>query len=467
MLKKIGLGFSILFYSLFYISTVQATNLLEIYHQALVSDPSFQSAISSYMAEEELIPQSRAELLPQINFSADRTWNKINTHQSVENISSSLKERAITHGINLNQSIFNLEAWQKLNIAKYNVKAAAATYNAEVQSLMQRAVSSFFNVLKAREILKYIDAEKQALYSEYQRAEQSFKVGIKTITDVQNAKAAYDTAISKYVTAKNNFDFSKENLRVITGKTYADLDWLKQEFPLNKPNPADIEQWSKMALEHNWALNAAKYNTLAAKASINSAKEGHLPTVNLSTSYNNSYANYGTNYNAEISDGSSFSNLIPEPYRTKGYSASLNLSLPIYSGGLIQSRVRAAIANYQTASAQEEQMRRNVLNMTRQSYLAIINDISKLKADQQAIVSNKSSLEGTQESYKVGIRTIIDVLNAQQSLYEAQSNYAIDRYDYINSMISLKQATGILSEKDLIEINQWLGQLEQNGHKNK
>jgi outer membrane protein len=428
------------------VQVVFATSLWEVYQQALKSDPTFQAAWAKQMAEAEALPQSQAKLLPQIGFSSYADWGE-SCYETSGGISTlpagkvTWKQRGHGFDFHLTQEIFNLSDWKDLSVAKNSVKASIATYNAAYQQLIQRTINAYLSVLQAREVLRFTEAEKQALYSDYQRVYQSFKVGLKTITDVYNARAAYDEAIARYVTAKNDLANSKEDLRSITGVLYNDLDWLKQSFPLVRPSPADVDQWVSTAVQQNWKLMSARFATFAARDRIQAARVDHLPTVNVSAQYNNDYVHV-TDFGYE---------------RQRGPVATVNLELPIFSGGTVTSLVRQAIAEYQLTSSQQEQVYRQVLNDARKAYLGVLSDISQVDADRQTIISNRSSLEGMQEGYKVGVRTIVDVLDAEKALYESQKNYAVDRYSYIRNSINLKLAAGTLSEKDLLSINRWLG----------
>jgi outer membrane protein len=424
-------------------------SLWDTYQQATKSDPTFQAAFSTELSAAEAVPQYRAALLPQVNLTQNVAWSRSHiksdnyntTVTGEEKVDQTFGARSTDFTLSLSQQIFDWTSWLSLVQASDSVKAAKATYNSAAQDLMVRTSSAYFNVLLAQDVLAATKAEKRALEEEYKKAKQSFDVGVSTITDVYNAKAAYDGAISDYVTAQNKLADAKEDLRAITGDVYGYLDPLNDKIPLKNPDPSDIDQWTQTAIGQSWDLKAATYSAQALRAAISAAVGGHLPTVT-------AVANYGNQFTRN-SDSLGYT-------RTRGPEAEIDLALPLYSGGAVSSSVRKAMADYDTAVQNQEKAHRTVISNARKSYLGVMTGITKVQATQQMIVSDRSSLEGMQEGYKVGTRTMVDVLNAQKTLYNALKEYAAARYGYVNSIIALKQAAGTLNEKDISEINGWL-----------
>ncbi|MBU1926574.1 MAG: TolC family outer membrane protein [Gammaproteobacteria bacterium] len=439
-MKKIFLSLSCMLI-LFFVSHAYAADLLHVYQDALKNDPTFKAALSTKMSTAENVPQAIAVLLPQINLTETGGLGKIQTQSTVLGYTSATaRTRSLDLDLSLTQSVFNFANWQKLASAKETVKAAQATYNAAAQDLMIRTSQAYFDVLQAKEVLRYTGAEKKALYQEYVQAEQSFKVGIKTITDVYNARASYDDAIAQYVQAQNTLANKREDLRSITGVLYTELAPLKVKIPLVEPTPSNINQWVNVAMQQNWQLISSRFTANAAQKDISAAFGGHLPTLDASVNYSNDYTR---TFDAGRT-------------RARGPSAELDLTVPLFSGGDVSSTVRQKVADYEYASDIQDQTYRSVLNSTRKSYLGVLSGISTVRAQKQAIISNRSSLKGMQEGYRVGTRTIVDVLNAQRALYEVQKNYAIARYSYIMSGLTLKQSAGTLSANDLQDLNTWL-----------
>lgn len=425
-----------------------AADLMTVFHDAIKNDPKLKTAMAQRDETAQEMPAAFAQLLPQISASGSATYTRNDIQGEIvnnvppfqHNIDRVSGKRGMGFSISLEQSVFNFKNWLAVASARYKVKAAFATYTAAIQDLIKRAANTYFDVLKAQDKVRYTQAEKKALKQQYKQAQANFKVGTSTITDVYNAQASYDSAKAQYVSAKNNLSDKREALRAITDHYY---DHLKQaqRLPLVKPHPNNIDQWVKMAHHHNWNLKAAYYQMLAAHDNIDSAEGNHLPTVNLKGSFSNNHEN-------NIYDQGS--------NRQKTINASVNVDVPIFSGGADTTKVHKAIAQYNEQASQYSKTNRDIVQSTRSAYLGVISGISKIKADRQAIKSHKSSLRGMKEGYKVGTRTIVDVLDSQQKLYNVQKQASKARYNYLISLINLKQAAGTLNLADLKHINDML-----------
>lgn len=426
----------------------QPADLMAVYKEAIQNDPIFKEAYAQRQIVEETVPTAWSALLPQITGTGAAGYARTRESgngSTAPTTGSEGRVESTSLALSLTQQVFNMADFVAVAAANNGVKSAYATYSSAEQSLMQRTAETYFAVLSARDSLIYAQAQERAFYQQYIQAKDSFEVGVKTITDVDNAKASYDSSVAQRITAENNLADARENLRALTGTYYPELLSLKT-LPDVKLVPADINGWSDQALENNWALKAAHFSALQAHNNIEEARAGHLPTVDLTGSSSNAY-----NRTMSPPQGN---------LRTKEDSATLNLTVPIYSGGAITDSVKTAIAQYNLANATFDQTYRDTINQTRQAYLGVQSGISVIQADYQSIVSNVSSLEGMKEGYEVGTRTIVDVLNAETSLYQAYQQYATDRYNYINNLINLKYYAGTLNANDLVAINQWLGEAQ-------
>ncbi|OGT29984.1 MAG: hypothetical protein A3E87_09625 [Gammaproteobacteria bacterium RIFCSPHIGHO2_12_FULL_35_23] len=430
-------------------ASASTPNLIDVYHAALQNDPTFQQALANRDIAQQNLPLAVAALLPQISLVGTGEYEKTQLHGSnifngatnqTGSASGTNKDRSLGFTLSLDQTIFNFTNWMDVASEKSAVKAAYATYTAAVQTLIQTTVQDYFNVLLAESNVIYTKAEEEAYYRQYIQAKESFEVGVKTITDVYNAKASYDSSKADYVAAINNLADQRENLRAITGIYYPKLAGLRS-LPLATPKPANINSWSETAIQHNWNLQAANYTMVSDHAAIKAAYGGHLPSLAFNGSYENTYTD-----NIDRSGSS----------RSKQLIGQLNLTVPIYSGGQVTAQVKQDIAQYDLAAGEFEQTYRTTVNNTRQAYLGAISGISKIQADEQAILSNQITLEGMEEGYKVGTQTMTDVLIAQQNLYEAQLQTAQDKNNYIMSLVNLKQAAGTLSTDDVTVLNSYL-----------
>ena len=417
-------------------------DLMQVYQQALTSDAAFKVAQATWLAARENLPISKATLFPQLNL----TGNALRTHGigkgGATNTDVDYFTNTAIYGLSVTQQIFNFTNWMAIKNAGNTVKQAQATVNAAAQDLMLRTSKAYFAVLKAEDILRYTRAEKTAVWRELDQTQKKYNVGLIPITDVDNAKAKYDTVVSQEITAANDLDNQRENLRVITKTYYTDLSPLVTNLPLVTPNPVDIEAWVRTAEKQNYSLQATHFAALAAHDTIAMKRGGNYPVLNATGSYN--YSNDGN------SGGSGFG------YQTKSTVGGLSLTFPIFQGGLVMGQTKQAEHQYEQAVANDDLTHNQTVSNTRQSYLGVMSGISKVQADAQVIISNESNLSATQAAYEAGTRTMVDVLNAEATLYESQKTHAADQYNYLVQTLTLKQLAGTLGPDDLQIINSWL-----------
>jgi outer membrane protein len=433
------------------------TNLIDVYQQALTSDPTYQQAIYQSLSDKENFAINLASLLPQASIAGAPNLTKQSLSGSGLIQNTTAKGYLFT--LTLSQAIFDFAKISATRGAHALNHSADATLNAATQQLMLRTAKAYFTVLKDEDTLAYSLASKRAFAKQYDQVNQQYRVGIKTITDVYTAKASFDIASAGYIGAQTTLAVDKENLRAITGNTYTRIAKLSEQFPLVSPQPATIESWVSTALNQNWAIKAERFRNQAALAAIKQQQAGHLPVVYLQGNYSTGYNNVFTGNTSlitrnPVNSPNSFSSLSGH---TKQASISLNLGMPIFSGGQVVAQVRQAHDNYTVASQRLEQTVRSVATQTRQYYLEILAGIQKIHADQLAIKSSISSLEGLEARYHSGTETLVDVLNQREKVLQAQTDYATDRYAYVSNLLALKEAVGTLSQDDLLAINQWLG----------
>jgi outer membrane protein len=302
--------------------------------------------------------------------------------------------------------------------------------------LILRISQGYFGVLAALDNLTYATAEKNAFARQLEQANRRFEVGLATITDVYDAQARFDAAVSQEIDAINRLADARELLRQLTGQEHAELNLLSEQMPLALPKPSDPEVWVNMALENNLGLRSASFGVDQARENINLQKAGHYPTLDLRASR--------VNLDNGITD-------------TSSSQVNLELAIPLYTGGAVSSQSRQAAYNYEAARQSLENQQRDTVRTVRNAYRGQETAISQIKALNQTRVSTRSALEANQAGYEVGTRTIVDVLDAERNVYLAERNYASARYSYIANYLILRQAAGQLSEADLTEINGWLG----------
>lgn len=431
------------------------TNLMTVYQQALVSDPVYQQAIAQEMADSEGLPISIAQILPNMG-GAVNPYLRRQVSSGPASLNGTDRQRGYDVNLTLTQTIFNFAQFANIASARSLAKQAAATLNAASQDLMIRVSIAYFKVLEDVDNLRSSQSTKTAYAKQLDQVNQQYKVGLKTVTDVYTAEASYQASVADYITAQNQLANDKENLRAITGVLYPSLAKLSEQFPLISPQPSHVEEWVNTAQKNNWAIKADQYAAAAAKSNIKQQFAGHLPSLNVQGSYDINFRRDlgGSAFSTDPTDPFSFNP--PGSSQVHDTTVALNLAVPLVAGGQVVAQTHQAQYQYQAAMQRLEQQIRSTENVTRQSYLGVIAGISKIAADKKAIQSAKSSLEGMQAGYRVGTEILVNVLNQQQTVFENEVQYAHDRYQYVNDLLTLKQAAGTLSPNDLMAINAWL-----------
>jgi outer membrane protein len=453
----------------------QGANLLEVYQRAQQSDPLLREADAIRLANREARPQAWAALLPQIDGSAgiSRSNSTVDSQRPrpvldpvttqpildpVTNdpiistgVSTTITDRT-SWGITLRQTIFNWSRWATLDRARTQVAQAEVTYSAAQQDLIVRVAQRYFNALAAKDTLDANNAAADAFSRQLEQAEKRFEVGLIAITDVQEARAERDRATADVISAKRALATNLELLRELTGEAVDNLAAPGDDMPLKTPDPASEDRWVASALEQNLTLTSARLSAEIADANVSIARAGHLPTLDLTAS--RSYGDSESARRSELTNGVNRigSGSLEDP----GYSVGLQLTVPLFSSGATQSGVRQSIYQRRAAQERAERSARETERAARDNYLGVISNISRVQALKQALESSQTAIQATEAGFEVGTRTTVDVLQARRAVYNAQTLYARSRYDYILSVIQLKQAAGTLSAEDVAEINTWL-----------
>jgi len=411
----------------------EPVSLFQIYQLAEKSDPVYLSSEANYLAQQEANPQSWAAVLPQINFSAYRS----STDQDIKGTAGTSSYDSDGYTLSITQALFRQSDFVRISQSNATILKAQADFDTAKHDLILRVATSYFNVLAAKDNLKFNNAEFTSLSQRLIQSEQKFEVGLIAITDVHEARARHDLSVAQVITAKNQVQIALENLREITGLTLTDVNELKETFPLLTPNPDNIDAWAKLAFKNNLELIAAKQFMQIAEDEISIQRAGHLPTLDLVAKQD--HTNIG---------GGFFGSR-----ETDETSISLQFNMPLFEGGRTSSKTTQARYLYNASKQQYIQTQRATERLARSGYLNVIATISKVKALQQAVISNEKALETTQAGFEVGTRTTVDVLNSQRELFLAKKDYARARYDYLLETLRLKKAAGILISSDLEKIS--------------
>ena len=417
----------------------QAENLLQVYQQARLSNPDLRKSAADRDAAFEKINEARSPLLPQLGLGADYDYS--NGYRDSKGVNSNVTSASLQ----LTQTIFDMSKWRALTLQEKTAGIQDVTWQTDQQTLILNTATAYFNVLSAIDTLSYTEAQKQSIYRQLDQTTQRFNVGLVAITDVQNARSQYDTVLANEVTARNNLDNMVEALRQVTGNYYPQLASLNVDnFKTDKPQA--VNALLKEAENRNLTLLQARLSQDLAREQIRQAQDGHLPTLNLTASTGVSNTSYSGSKSAQNPDVDAGQNKV-----------GLSFSLPLYQGGQVSSQVKQAQYNFVGASEQLESAHRNVVQTVRSSFNNVNASISSINAYKQAVVSAQSSLDAMEAGYSVGTRTIVDVLDATTTLYNAKQQLSSARYNYLINQLNIKAALGSLNEQDLLALNSTLG----------
>jgi outer membrane protein len=418
-----------------------AEDLLQTYELARTGDPQLAAAESGRLAQKEGAVQARAQLLPQIEGSASLKRSHIAGTPDNYDITSR------GYGVDVGQVVFNWSSFA--NVRAQNALSQAADFDLEDANdlLVTRTSAAYFNVLVAIETLAAAEAAETALKRQFDYADKRLEVGLAPITDVHEARAQYDSARANTIAQRNALQDAYQALTEITGTSITNLKGLPEDFRPELPTDKGADAWVASAIENNPSLKSLEYQVKSGEQSVSAARGGHYPTLSLGAGYGktNSWDNlHGAD--SPILNGND----------GESGSIGLTLTVPIFSGGETQSRVREAIANRDLRMDQYEQQKRAVERNTRNSYQTLVAGVSEIEARRLAVVSAKAAYDASQVGLEVGTRTVLDVLINQQNLFNARQAYAIAKYNYLQNRLLLDQSAGSLDINDVQDINRLL-----------
>jgi outer membrane protein len=418
---------------------VMGADLLETYQQAKANDPGWRAAQASRLAGVERAPQGRSLLLPTLGLSAA-------TSESDQQVIMPSTNNNYRYGTDSYNILLTQPLYRKQNFAAYAQGIAGANiaeheFELARQDLILRTTLAYFDVLAAQDVLDFAVTEKEAVGRQLALARRNFDVGGATLVDVHEAQARYDLVVAQQITAANDLEVRKEALRALIGTAPAALARLETRLELQPPDPTDMEQWVQTATTESPRIKAQQETLEIARQEVERNSGGHYPTLDLTAS------------RAWSDAGGSVQGFAIESTTNQ---IGLQFQMPLYQGGGIASRVREAGARLDETDQRLEQARRQVAQQTREAYLAVISGMARVQALEQARLSNERALESTVIGYERGLRTGVDVLNAQRELFRTRRDLSQARYDYLISRLRLKAAAGVLQEQDLEVINRLL-----------
>jgi len=412
-----------------------AMDLMEAYTRAKEHDPLFGSSFYEREAARTLSKQGRSFLLPQIRIVGSTSRYEFDTAPSAYQ-----DHTGYSSGINLRQPVFNLPKFYEFHQHNIRETIGDVRFASAEQDLILRVAEAYFNGMAARQLLELIDTEKKAVSEQLEQAKRMFRAGVATITDVHDAEARYDSILSKEVENKYNLEIKIQALKRIVGIEPDGLSFLKEDTPLRVPEPESLEGWIEIAKKHNPILKSYAYNVDYYKEELKKNKGQRLPTVDLVAGY-------------------SWTNTVSEYLKTQQIaytSVGIQVNIPVFSGGYILAKVKESQARFeQTKKEYENALLDNVQKLT-EAFLGIKASIVRMNMLMTAIRSASTSLYSNKKGLIAGVRTIVDVLNAERELHDVRGRLLQARYDYMMNMLKLKFYAGTLSEEDVLMINQWL-----------
>lgn len=413
--------------------TAFAENLLQVYQQAKGYDAQLKSQESAHLAILEKKQQALSGLKPQVNLSGNAAYNT--SRDSISN--NTIDGTAGSYKLELGKSLFNKSLDATVEKTDAVVAQSTAALESYRQDLITRVTDAYFGELTAQDNLEFARAEKAAIGRQLEQTKAYFEAGRSAITDVKEAEASYAAAVSQEITATQQLDVAREQLRVLTGGFYQSLSAPRTNMPLAMPAPNSIEAWVNTAKQKNHLLQASKQAIAAQQKEVDVQRGAKSPNVSLFANHTGSYVDNDVLNNKKTYDA----------------AVGVSLNVPLYTGGSISSKIREAQHTLRQTQQQYDLQERQTEQLTRSAFLTVQSSISQVKANQQALASAETAAEATQAGFEVGTRTAVDVLNSLRSVFRARRDYASARYSYLQNTLALRQAAGTLGEKDVAAVS--------------
>lgn len=419
----------------------EVVTLKRTYELAQKNDPQWSAIRNQYQSNRQVLDQSRSGLLPQVKLSGAYSYEEM----EADGYGSNSYDKQ-GYALTAVQPLFRLENWHTWKRGQALDSQFTADYQRSQEDFYLRVVSLYFDVLRTKANLSFRKSEEQAISRQLEQSKQRFEVGLVAITDVHEAQAAYDSALSARISAESELFVSLRVLETLTGEKIDDVADLNETLPIVPPEPLDMNQWIEKSLANNSNLQSATLAATAAEEDYKTKRAGHAPTLDLVGSH--AYNSTGAPLNFTMPN-------IETPDTTVN-TISLQVEVPLYSGGLTSAKQRQS--KYQSLAAQDNQhlARRQVIQEATTYYQLVVANVSQVNARKQSALSAKVALDATQAGYEAGTRTIVDVLAAQRSLFQAQRDYINARFDYVLNALRLKQVAGMLTEQELLALEQWV-----------
>lgn len=419
-------------------------DLMQAYQAALAQDAQIRAARSARDSAAERLPQARAQLMPNISASLGRNINNIDrTQANIFGRETTVTEEYYSYNqtVQLRQPLFRMPLFAGLRQAGFVVDDADATLERELQDLGSRVTGAYMEALLAQDSLDLVLKQKAVTTTQLDAARKSFNAGSGTRTDIDEAQARLDMNISDELSARQNVEFTHRQLEILINQPVEKLAQIDAaRLPLLPPDPVDVADWVRLAEDSSPEIRALKARLESARAEVSKARGAHYPTVDAIAQWQRSGSENVT------SPSSSYIN------RALG----VQVNIPLFSGGYIDSTVRQALAEQSRMEETLEATRRDLAVRVHREYRGVTEGVLKVRALEQAVRSAQQVVTSSKRSFEAGSRTMVDVLNAEQQLQTTMRDLAQARYLYLVSRVRLRALVGMDREQSIGEVNGWL-----------
>jgi outer membrane protein/protease secretion system outer membrane protein len=413
----------------------------QVYQAALEQDANIRASRAAADSGRERLPQARAALLPQVSANAGRNFNDLNS--TSPNILGALtttndKYFSDNRAVQLRQPLMNMQRWLQFEQAKSMVAESEATLDRDLQNLVVRVAGAYFEYLMSDEQLELVLAQKKLYTSLVDATKKGLAAGSGTRTDIDDAQARLDMASAQELEARQNQDQTRRQLEVLINQPVSSVAKLNvAALKLLGPDPASLDEWTLRAEKNSPEMKAMQARLDAARREVSKSQAGHLPTLDAVAQWSNSGSENITRINS----------------RYENKSIGLQLNVPLYSGGYVNSTIRQAVAEQTRAEETLEALRRDLGVRVHKEYRGVSEGVMRVRALEQAARSAEQMMQSTQMSLKAGARTQLDVLNAQQQYTMALRDLAQARFVYLMSKVKLASLAGDDAVASVDEVN--------------
>lgn len=431
----------------FHANSAWALDFKTAYEAALQHDATILAERAAAQAAQERLPQALSQRRPSLSLSAGQNRNHLESQTANILGQRSVSERyydSNNAALQLRQPLYRPAILAQIKQARAQVQDADAVLDVNENDLLERVAQAYFDALLGQVQLDLASAQKTAFAAQLQSAQKGFAAGVGMRTDVDEAQARMDLAHAQVLQAQQALDLARRRLALLLGVPVAQLvqlaDLDTQRFAPSAPVPTSAEQWIALAEESSPQLQALRARLRAAQAEVDKAQAGHKPTLDVVATVSRSDSDSVTSINTV--------------YKQKYVGVQLNV--PLYSGGYVNSTVRQALAEVQRMQQTLEAAQRDLSNQVYEQFSAMTEGVLRIAALEQAVRSAQQALLSSQKSLQAGARTTVDVLNAEQQLTVAQRDLAQARYGYVLAHLKLQMLAGQERMANVDAVNRWL-----------